>query len=58
MRVIENDIFIVVCNSCGDDGYINYVGNLIVINFNGEILDYLDDKEGVLIIYIDVDLVD
>lgn len=29
-----------------------------VINPNGEILDHLDDKEGVLTTHIDVDLVD
>ncbi|MBR7560659.1 hydrolase, partial [Mycobacterium tuberculosis] len=23
-RAIENDIFIVACNSCGDDGHTNY----------------------------------
>ncbi|MDU3213088.1 MAG: nitrilase-related carbon-nitrogen hydrolase [Staphylococcus epidermidis] len=57
-RAIENDIFIVACNSCGDDGHTNYAGNSIVINPNGEILGHLDDKEGVLTTHIDVDLVD
>ena len=31
-RAIENDIFIVACNSCGDDGHTSYAGNSIVIN--------------------------
>ena len=57
-RAIENDIVIVACNSCGDDGHTSYAGNSIVINPNGEILGHLDDKEGVLTTHIDVDLVD
>ncbi|MCD8842354.1 carbon-nitrogen family hydrolase [Staphylococcus arlettae] len=37
-RAIENDIFIVACNSCGDDGNTEYAGHSMVISPNGEII--------------------
>lgn len=43
-RAIENDMFVVGCNACGDDGQTEYAGHSIVINPNGEIVAQLEDK--------------
>ena len=54
-RAIENDMFVVGCNTCGDDGKTEYAGNSIIINPNGEIIDQLNDKEGRLSCSLNLD---
>ncbi|MGJ5713352.1 carbon-nitrogen family hydrolase [Staphylococcus auricularis] len=54
-RAIENDMFVVGANGCGDDGNTRYAGHSMVINPNGEIIGELDDQSGVLTVDIDVE---
>src|SRR5699024_12282283 len=54
-RAIENDMFVVGCNTCGDDGKTEYAGNSMIINPNGEIIDQLNDKEGRLSCSLNLD---
>ncbi|WP_251518359.1 MULTISPECIES: carbon-nitrogen family hydrolase [Staphylococcus] len=53
-RAIENDMFIVACNGCGDDGKTLYAGQSMVINPNGEIVASLKDKEDHLTYELDI----
>ncbi|MCU5746163.1 carbon-nitrogen family hydrolase [Staphylococcus sp. SQ8-PEA] len=53
-RAIENDMFVVGCNSCGDDGETVYAGHSMVVNPNGEIISELTHEEGN--IELDLDL--
>lgn len=55
-RAIENDIFVVACNSCGfeQEGGTEYAGHSMVINPNGEILVESSDQEAVLTVEIDL----
>ena len=46
-RAIENNIFIVACNGCGDDGNTLYAGKSAVINPNGEIVEQLKEKKDI-----------
>lgn len=54
-RAIENDIFVVGCNACGDDGKTEYAGHSIVINPNGEVIAELEEKPDHLTCDIDLD---
>ncbi|MCG7339924.1 carbon-nitrogen family hydrolase [Staphylococcus sp. ACRSN] len=53
-RAIENNIFIVACNGCGDDGNTLYAGQSVIINPNGEIIAQLKEKPGHLTCDIDI----
>ncbi|MEK5199607.1 carbon-nitrogen family hydrolase [Staphylococcus sp. FSL H8-0121] len=53
-RAIENDMFVVGTNSCGNDGQTDYAGHSIVINPNGEVIADLGSDESTLSIDIDV----
>ena len=53
-RAIENDMFIIGTNSCGNDGQTDYAGHSIVINPNGEIIGSLDSEEDSLSVNIDI----
>ncbi|MCD8787062.1 carbon-nitrogen family hydrolase [Staphylococcus gallinarum] len=57
-RAIENNIFIVACNGCGDDGNTLYAGKSAVINPNGEIVEQLKEKEGHITCEIDLNEVE
>lgn len=56
-RAIENDIFVIACNSCGfeKDGGTEYAGHSLVINPNGEILAEAGTEEEVLTVDINLD---
>ncbi len=54
-RAIENDMFVIGCNSCGDDGQTEYAGHSIVINPNGEIIAQLEGKPDHISCNIDLD---
>ncbi|MEB5784320.1 carbon-nitrogen family hydrolase [Staphylococcus pseudoxylosus] len=54
-RAIENDIFVIGCNACGDDGQTEYAGHSIVINPNGEIVAQLEGKPDHISCNIDLD---
>ncbi|PHK48693.1 carbon-nitrogen family hydrolase [Staphylococcus edaphicus] len=56
-RAIENDMYVIGCNGCGDDGQTEYAGHSIVINPNGEIISQLDDKLGHITCQIDLEAV-
>ena len=53
-RAIENQVYIFAINCVGVIGGLNYSGDSCVINPNGEILDMISDKEG-LVIYKFID---
>ena len=57
-RAIENDMYVVATNGCGNDGNTEYAGYSTVINPNGEIVQELCSDEGVLTTNIDLKLVD
>ncbi|MDW4261004.1 carbon-nitrogen family hydrolase [Staphylococcus saprophyticus] len=57
-RAIENDMYVIGCNGCGDDGQTEYAGNSIVINPNGEILSQLGYKPDHITCEIDLEEVD
>ena len=54
-RAIENDMFVVGANGCGNDGKTQYAGHSMVINPNGEIIGELGDQADVLTVDIDVE---
>ena len=56
-RAIENDIFVVACNTCGyeKDGSTEYAGHSIVINPNGEILAEAGTQEEILTVELNLD---
>ena len=56
-RAIENDIFVVACNTCGyeEDGSTEYAGHSIVINPNGEILAEAGTQEEILTVELNLD---
>ncbi|WP_436861208.1 carbon-nitrogen family hydrolase [Staphylococcus caeli] len=43
-RAIENDMYVIGCNGCGEDGQTEYAGHSVVINPNGEVVAQLDNK--------------
>ena len=55
-RAIENDSFIVACNSCGfeKDGGTEYAGHSMVINPNGDILAEAGEQEETLTVDINL----
>lgn len=53
-RAIENDMFIIGTNSCGNDGQTDYAGHSIVINPNCEVIGSLESEEDVLSVNIDI----
>lgn len=57
-RAVENDMFIVGVNSCGDDGRTEYAGHSMVINPNGEVIKQLSAEEDVATVEIDLSEVD
>lgn len=57
-RAIENDMFVVATNGCGDDGNTEYAGFSTIINPNGEIVQELGSEEAVLTSDINLKLVD
>lgn len=57
-RTIENDMYVVAANGCGNDGNTEYAGYSTVINPNGEIVQELGSDEGVLTTNVDLELVD
>lgn len=57
-RAIENDMYVVAANGCGNDGNTEYAGYSTVINPNGEIIQELGSDEGILTTTIDLELVD
>ena len=47
-RAIENQVYIFAVNCVGDIGGQYYSGDSCVINPNGDIIEMLSDKEGVI----------
>ena len=59
VRAIENQMFMVACNSCGDDGKgLVLGGGSTVVGPSGEVMGVLGQEEGVLTVTIDVDEVE
>ena len=59
-RAIENDIFVIACNSCGfekEDGT-EYAGHSMVINPNGEIIIEAQTEEAILEKTIDISAIE
>lgn len=58
-RAIENQFFVAACNRVGTDGDTAFFGNSMVIDPWGKIVGELsDEKEGILTVDIDIELVD
>jgi len=57
-RAIENQMFVVSCNSVGESGGSNFFGHSMVIDPWGEVLAEAEEKETILVSEIDLDLVD
>lgn len=57
-RAIENESYIVACNSCGNDGNTEYAGHSMVIAPNGDVLSEADNQETTFNVEIDLDKVD
>lgn len=57
-RAIENQMFVVCCNSCGIAGDTVYGGNSLVIDPWGQIIASLGDQEGILTSKCDLDILD
>lgn len=56
-RAIENDMYVVGCNACGDNGNTQYAGHSMVVNPNGEILEEVSGTEKCLTLSLDLDKV-
>ena len=56
-RAIENDMYIVGCNACGDDGSTQYAGHSMVVDPNGEILEEVGATEKCITLSLDLDKV-
>ncbi|MBF7016637.1 carbon-nitrogen family hydrolase [Staphylococcus durrellii] len=56
-RAIENDMYVVGCNACGDDGNTQYAGHSMVVNPNGEILEEVSGTEKCITLSLDLDKV-
>jgi len=52
-RAIENQVFVLGINRCGDDPNLHYGGGTIAVGPKGEILGELDDTQSVLSVDID-----
>ncbi|MBG89621.1 MAG: amidohydrolase [Verrucomicrobiales bacterium] len=55
-RAIENQCHIVASNRCGTDPHLNYNGRSLIADFNGEILADAGDREEVLSVDLDFEL--
>jgi len=56
VRAMENQMYIVSCNSCGDDGKgLVLGGGSTVVGPSGEVKGVLGDEEGVLTVNIDLE---
>jgi predicted amidohydrolase len=59
VRAMENQLYLVSCNSCGDDGKgLVLGGGSTVVGPSGEVRGVLDDDEGVLTVNIDLEEVE
>lgn len=56
-RAIENDMYVVGCNACGDNGNTQYAGHSMVVNPNGEILEEVSGTEKCITLSLDLDKV-
>lgn len=54
-RAIENQAFVVACNRVGRDPNLNYSGDSMIIDYNGDILDHKEFDEAVLEATLDKD---
>lgn len=54
-RAIENDMFVIGCNACGDDGNTQYAGHSMVVNPNGEIIEEVGATEKCITLSLDLD---
>ncbi|GMK42472.1 hydrolase [Paenibacillus sp. CCS19] len=57
-RAIENQMYVIACNRCGQSGETVFFGHSMVIDPWGEIIAESDDQEGILTAEIDFGLVD
>jgi len=57
-RAIENQMFVVSCNTVGESGGSNFFGHSMVIDPWGEVVAEAAEKETILVAEIDLDLVD
>lgn len=57
-RAIENQIFVVACNRVGTSKGETFGGNSMIVDPWGEVLVQGDEREGLLIAQIDLDVVD
>ncbi|EFM09710.1 Nitrilase/cyanide hydratase and apolipoprotein N-acyltransferase [Paenibacillus curdlanolyticus YK9] len=57
-RAIENQMYVVACNRCGQSGETVFFGHSLVIDPWGEIIAESGDQEGILTASIDLALVD
>lgn len=51
---MQNNIFIAMCNRIGTEGEMNFAGESIVVNPNGDVVVKANDKEQ--IVYVDIDI--
>ena len=52
-RAIENETYIVACNSCGNDENTEYAGHSLVIAPNGDVISEANNQETILSVKID-----
>jgi len=57
-RAIENQMFVVSCNTVGESGGANFFGHSMVVDPWGEVLAEAAEEETILVADIDLDLVD
>jgi len=57
-RAIENQMYVIACNRCGQSGDTVFFGHSMVIDPWGEVIAESDDQEGILRAEIDLALVD
>ena len=48
-RAIENQAYVIACNRVGADPNLNYAGDSMIIDYNGEVLAHKDYEEAILI---------
>jgi predicted amidohydrolase len=51
---MQNNVFVAMCNSVGKEGDMDFAGESIVVNPNGDVVAKADNKEQ--IIYADIDI--
>ncbi|PWW05492.1 putative amidohydrolase [Paenibacillus cellulosilyticus] len=57
-RAIENQMYVIACNRCGQSGETVFFGHSMVIDPWGEVIAESDDREGILTAEIDFAIVD